>query len=379
MPQKQNPTDPAPAKKSVRIQRNNLENFCAALFTALNIPLEEAVDSARILVAADARGIPSHGVAHLTRYARGIEAGRIKGGIKPVVLRETPVSRVLDAGGAMGMSLCRASMDWVIETARNSGVGICSIRNSNHFGIAGFYTEMAARADMIGMAFSNTAALGVPTNARNAFFGTNPIAFAAPGENGDLFSLDMATTTVTRGRIEIAEREGKKIPRGWAVGKDGKATDDPVSLLEDMLYLRGGGLLPLGGEGTVSGGYKGYGLAVMVDILCALTSGGTFGAEVRDSPETSARVCHFLLALRIDLFRDPAEFKKDLSRMLTALSSATPAEGADRVYYAGLKSRETEQECARLGVPVAANVWETLKETARRLGVSIPEGTLHEL
>ncbi|MDR2313629.1 MAG: Ldh family oxidoreductase [Spirochaetaceae bacterium] len=361
--------DPAPGGK-FRIPRQKLEDFCTRIFAALGIPPVEAEDSAKILVAADARGIPSHGVAHLSRYIRGIEAGLIKGGIRHEVLRETPISRVLDAGGAMGMSLSRAAMDWVIDAARKHGVGLCSIRNSNHFGIAGYYTEMAARADMIGMAFSNTAALGVPTNARTAFFGTNPIAFAAPAENGALFSLDMATTTVTRGRIEIAEREGRKIPPGWAVGVDGKLTTDPASLLEDMLYLRGGGLLPLGGEGTALGGYKGYGLAVMVDILCALTSGGIFGSAVRDSQTTSARVCHFFLALKLDLFRDPAEFKRDLSALLSALSALPAAEGADRVYYAGLKSRETEAECERLGVPVAPEVWAELEENARRLGVA---------
>jgi LDH2 family malate/lactate/ureidoglycolate dehydrogenase len=335
----------------------------------LGIPEDEALDSSRILVAADARGIPSHGAAHLTRYTRGIKAGLIKGGITPTVLRETAISRVLDAEGAMGMSLSRKSMDWAIETARKNGIGICSIRNSNHFGIAGYYTEMAARADMIGMAFSNTAALGVPTNARDAFFGTNPVAFAAPACDGRIFSLDMATTTVTRGRVEIAEREGKKIPPGWAVGKNGKTTDDPVSLLEDMLYLRGGGLLPLGGEGA---GYKGYGLAVMVDILCSITSGGSFGSEVRDSAVTSARVCHFFMAMRLDLFRDPGDFKRDLDRMLIALSSLPPAEGADRVYYAGLKSRETEAENKRLGIPLKAGVWETIKAAAEELGVEVP-------
>jgi LDH2 family malate/lactate/ureidoglycolate dehydrogenase len=371
MPRRTESADPAPGGK-FRIPRRELENFCSSIFAALGIPPVEAEDSAKILVAADARGIPSHGVAHLSRYIRGIEAGLIKGGINPTVLRETQISRVLDAGGAMGMSLSRAAMEWVIGAARKHGVGLCSIRNSNHFGIAGYYTEMAARADMIGMAFSNTAALGVPTNARNAFFGTNPIAFAAPAKDGVLFSLDMATTTVTRGRIEIAEREGRKIPSGWAVGVDGKVTTDPANLLEDMLYLRGGGLLPLGGEGTALGGYKGYGLAVMVDILCALTSGGIFGDAVRDSKTTSARVCHFFLALKLDLFRDPAEFKEDLSALLNALSTLPPAEGAERVYYAGLKSRENEAECEQLGVPVAPEVWRDLEENARRLGVAVP-------
>jgi LDH2 family malate/lactate/ureidoglycolate dehydrogenase len=273
----------------------------------------------------------------------------------------------------MGMSLSRKAMDWVIETARKQGMAVCSVRNSNHFGIAGYYSEMAARQDMIGIALTNTAALGVPTFARTPMFGTNPIAFAAPAGDGRLFSLDMATTTVTRGAVEICEREGRKIPPGWAVGADGRTTGDPAHLLEDMLYLRGGGLLPLGGEGAASGGYKGYGLAVMVDILTALTSGGTFGADVRDSAVTSARVCHFFMALRLDLFREPADFRQDMSRMLDTLAALTPAEGQERVYYAGLKGRENEERCNREGVPVTKGVWNSIRASAQALGVPAPE------
>jgi LDH2 family malate/lactate/ureidoglycolate dehydrogenase len=357
----------------IRISRPELEGCVAHILEALGIPREEAEDSAYILVTADARGIPSHGVAHLSRYITGIQAGLIQGGVTPAVLRETPISRVLDARGGMGMSVSRKAMEWAIETARKQGIGVCSIRNSNHFGIAGFYSEMAARQDMLGIALTNTAALGVPTFARTPMFGTNPIAFAAPATDGCLFSLDMATTTVTRGAIEICEREGEEIPSGWAVGADGRRITDPVRLLEDMLYLRGGGLLPLGGEGAATGGYKGYGLAVMVDILTAVTSGGTFGAEVRDSAITSARVCHFFMALRIDLFRDPEDFKREMTRMLDALAALTPAEGRERVYYAGLKSREAEERNNRQGVPVTKGVWETIKAAARSLGVAVPQ------
>ncbi|MDR2402732.1 MAG: Ldh family oxidoreductase [Spirochaetaceae bacterium] len=355
------------------IPRRDLEGLVSRIFQALGIPQEEADDSACILTAADARGIPSHGLGRINRYAQGIRAGLIRGNVEPRVLRETPLSRILDAEGGMGLSLSKKSMEWVIATARERGIGVCSIRNSNHFGIAGYYTEMAARQDMIGIAMTNTAALGVPTFARDAAFGTNPIAFAAPGLDGKLFSLDMATTTVTRGHVEICEREGRKIPPGWAVGKDGRSTDDPVSLLEDMLYLRGGGLLPLGGEGAASGGYKGYGLAVMVDILTALTSGGTYGTAVRDSAITSARVCHFFMALRIDIFRDPGDFKRDMADMLDKLTALPPAEGAERVYYAGLRSREAEERSNTLGVPLSGMVWETIKSTARELQVPVPE------
>jgi LDH2 family malate/lactate/ureidoglycolate dehydrogenase len=354
------------------IERAALEKMCAGIFTALGIPEDEAADSARILVAADARGIQSHGTARIKRYADGIKLGLIRGGVKPTVLHETPVSLALDAEGGMGLSLSKHSMENVIVRAKKNGFGACSIRNSNHFGIAGFYAEMAAREDMIGIAMTNTAALGVPTFARKAMFGTNPIAFAAPGLDGKMFSLDMATTTVTRGKVEVYEREGKKLPPGWAVDARGLGTGDPVSLLEDMLYQRGGGLLPLGGEGEDFGGYKGYGLAVMVDILTALCSGGVFGAAVKDSEQSSARVCHFFMALRLDLFRPPEDFKRDMSRMLEDLENLPPAEGAARVYYAGLKEREAEAESARRGVPLAEGVWETLKQTAEDLGLTAP-------
>jgi LDH2 family malate/lactate/ureidoglycolate dehydrogenase len=353
----------------VFVPRSDLETLCSGIFQALGIPKGEADDSAHILVAADARGIASHGVGRIRRYADGIKAGLLKGGVKPTTLRETPLSFTLDAEGAMGLSLAKEAMQKVIAIAKERGVGVCSIRNSNHFGIAGFYTEMAAKQDMLGFAMTNTAALGVPTNARKSMFGTNPIAFAAPGLDGRMFSLDMATTTVTRGFVEVYQREGRTLPPGVAVGVDGLPTADPVSFLEDTLHLRGGGLLPLGGE---TGGYKGYGLAVMVDILTALTSGGVFGEAVRDSEITSARVCHFLMAMRLDLFRSPEDFKRDMSRMLDALAALPPVAGVDRVYYAGLKEQESEALSAVRGVPLSQTVWDALKAVACELGVPTP-------
>ncbi|MDR2535631.1 MAG: Ldh family oxidoreductase [Treponema sp.] len=356
----------------VFVARSDLENLCSTLFQVLGIPKNEADDSAHILVAADARGIASHGVGRIRRYANGIKAGLLKGGIAPALLHKTPLSFVVDAEGAMGLSLSKESMEKVIAIAKEYGIGVCSIRNSNHFGIAGFYAEMAAKQDMIGIAMTNTAALGVPTFARKAMFGTNPIAFAAPGLDGKMFSLDMATTTVTRGKVEVYEREGQTLPPGLAVGVNGLSTRDPIAFLDDTLHLRGGGLLPLGGEGEHQGGYKGYGLAVMVDILTALTSGGAFGEAVKDSEITSARVCHFLMALRLDIFRPSEDFKRDMSRMLDALTSLTPIEGVDRIYYAGLKEHEAEAQAAVKGVPLSPAVWDALKTIADELGVPIP-------
>ena len=272
-----------------RIDRKALEQFCTDVFVKLGLPYEEARDSSEILVSADARGIASHGVGRLWRYSNGIKKGIMSGNVQPTVLRETPISLVLDANGAMGMSLSKKTMVRIIEKARISGAAFASIRNSNHYGIAGYYSEMAAREDMIGICMTNTAALGVPTFGRAAMFGTNPIAVSVPAHQERMFTLDMSTTAVTRGKIEVYEREGKVLPMGWAVDTTGAVTGDAGKLLDDMLYQRGGGLLPLGGAGEQFGGHKGYALAVMVDIMTAITSGGVFGKSVMDSEATSAR------------------------------------------------------------------------------------------
>ena len=356
---------------TVKVKQELLVELCAKVFIALGLPKEDAWDSAEILSAADARGIQSHGTARLRRYAEGLKAGVMKGDIKARIVHETPISMLLDAQGAMGLSLCKRTMKRIIEKAKENGIAVCSIRDSNHFGIAAYYTEMAAREDMIGIAMTNTAALGVPTFAREAAFGTNPIAFAAPALDGKIFSLDMSTTTVTRGKVEVYERQGKQLPPGWAVGTDGLVTTDPVSLLDDMLHLRGGGLLPLGGEGDMAGGYKGYGLGVMVDILCAIASGGTFGRAVRDTELTSARVCHFFLAMRLDIFRPAAEFKKDLSTLLDDLNSLKPIEGVKKVYYAGQREMELMEESRINGITLEENVWNDIRALAEEYGIIV--------
>jgi LDH2 family malate/lactate/ureidoglycolate dehydrogenase len=356
----------------VRIERKRLEAFCAAVFSACGVPDDKAACQAAVLVAADARGIPSHGLARLRRYVDGLATGQMLGMAEPLVLRESPISLLVDARGGLGAPASAGTMKSVIEKARSSGMAFASVRNSNHFGIAGYYAMMVLSQDMIGLAMTNTAALGVPTFARQVMFGTNPIAFAAPAGRERAFVLDMATTVVTRGKIETYGRLGKKLPSGWAVDERGSTASDPTSLLENMQRRAGGGIVPLGGESEALGGHKGYGLAVMVDILTGLISGGGFGPEVFDTDRSSARVSHCFAAMRIDLFQEPKAFKADMDRYLAALRSCTPAEGADRVYYAGLKEAEAEDEAARIGVPVEAGVFRSLKEIAGILRVEAP-------
>jgi LDH2 family malate/lactate/ureidoglycolate dehydrogenase len=263
-------------------------------------------------------------------------------------------------------------MRTAIQKAGQSGAAFACVRDSNHFGIAGYYAMMAMQEDMLGLAMTNTAALGVPTFGRQVMFGTNPIAFAAPADKERGFVLDMATTVVTRGKIEVYDRMEKPLPSGWAVDKTGQPALDAHSLLEDMWGRVGGGIMPLGGDGELFSGYKGFGLAVMVDILCAVLCGAPFGPGVADTETSSGRVSHFFGAIRIDAFRDPAAFRQDMDRMLQQLRDTPRAEGAERVYYAGLKEFEAEAESKRRGITLLRKTYDQLQEIAQEQGVTPP-------
>lgn len=357
---------------TVRIERKELTAFVDEVFRRLALSGEDARDAAEVLVAADARGIPSHGVGRLWRYVNGLKSGLMRPDAKPETTMETPTSLVVNANGAMGAPVSVRTMQRVIAKAASTGAAFASVRESNHFGIAGYYAMLALPHDMVGIAMTNTAALGVPTFGRQVMFGTNPLAFAAPAQREGAFVLDMSTTVVTRGKIEVCDREEKPLPLGWAVDKTGHPATGAAAILADMQDRRGGGILPLGGEGEVFGGHKGYGLAVMVDILCAALSGASMGPGVFDTATSSARVSHFFGAIRIASFRDPAGFRADMDRMLADLRATPVAEGAERVYFAGLKEIEEEASCSRIGVPVSAKTYASLCEIGREAGLKPP-------
>jgi LDH2 family malate/lactate/ureidoglycolate dehydrogenase len=359
--------------RQVRVRRTDLVSFCQSIFEKLGLPEDDAHAAADVLVAADAREIPSHGIARLWRYVNGLKNGVMIPDAPIEVVVETPTSLVIDAHGAMGASVSVRTMEQIIAKARTSGAAFATIRDSNHFGIAGYYAMMAMRADMLGLAMTNTAALGVPTFGRQVMFGTNPIAFAAPAEKERGFVLDMATTVVTRGKIEVYDRLGKPLPSGWAVDKTGRPATDARAILDDMFHRAGGGIMPLGGDGELFGGHKGYGLAIMVDILCAVLCGAPFGPAIADTATSSGRVSHFLGAIRIDTFRDAAQFRQDMDRFLRALRNCPPAEGAERVYFAGQKEFEAEEKSRQLGVPVLAKTYDQISEIGREYDVTAPQ------
>jgi L-2-hydroxycarboxylate dehydrogenase (NAD+) len=356
----------------IRIKRESLEAFCQQVFQRLDLSEYDARMAAAVLVAADARGIPSHGVARLWRYVNGLKTGLMLPDAPVEVLMDTPSSIVIHAHGAMGAPVSVKAMESVINKAKTNGAAFGSVRDSNHFGIAGYYAMMALDKDMLGIAMTNTAALGVPTFGRQVMYGTNPLAFAAPADEERAFVLDTSTTVVSRGKIEVYDRLGKELPMGWAVDKTGHPARDARAILDDMFHRVGGGILPLGGAGEEFGGHKGYGLAIMVDILCAVLCGAPFGPDLSDTETSSARVSHFFGAIRIDTFRNPQEFRCDMDRMLRDLRNCPPAEGAERVYFAGQKEFEKEAECLRIGVPLLKETYDQICTTGNEHGVDSP-------
>ncbi len=355
----------------VRLPRNLLEQFCWRVFETLGLSREDAWLAAEVLVAADARGIPSHGVARLSRYVHGLSVGLMLPDAQPEVLHETPSSIVVHAHGAMGAPVSVRTMRSVIQKASIGGSAFGSVRDSNHFGIAGYYAMMALEQGMLGIAMTNTAALGVPTFGRLPMFGTNPLAFAAPADEEGSFVLDMSTTVVTRGKLEVYDRAGATLPEGWAVDDLGHSGTDPRQILHNLTHHAGGGILPLGGLGETFGGHKGYGLSVMVDILCGVLSGAAYGPAISDTPGSSARVSHFFGAIQIDAFRDPCEFRRDMDLLLRSLRMTPPADGQERVYVAGQKEREHEAACSRDGVPIARAVYNDLVRIGGSYGVDL--------
>lgn len=350
----------------VRTDAADEHRFIREVLACVDVPAREAHDVADVLLAADLRGIESHGIARLRHfYVDRIRRGAIDPAGPLTVLRETPTTLALDGGNALGHPNGKRAMERTIAKALESGLCFTTVRNSNHYGIAGYYAMMALERDLIGISSTDSVHYGVPTFGREKRLGTNPFAFAIPAGEEPPFVLDFATTTVTFGKIEVYARMGKPLLPGWAVDAGGRPTLDPAAAAP------AGALTPLGGFGTDGGGHKGYGLGALCEILCGVLAGGAFGAalSVSDAQAHGGHVGHFFAALRIDMLRDVAEFKADLDRELRAFKQSTAAPGCDRVRVAGEPERENELAFARDGVPHLPKVWEVVDGLAAELGV----------
>jgi len=350
--------------KTLAYKVDDLKDYIVRFFSKLGVPRPDAEIAARVLVMADLRGVDSHGIIRLHSY---YGSRILKGTVNPLspitVINETSTTLALDGGSGLGMVVGQAAMSRCIEKAEQNGLAMVTVRNSNHYGIAGYYAMLALPHNMIGLSFTNAQPLVAPTYGRTAMLGTNPIALAAPAEKERPFVLDMATSIVPIGRVTVYEKEGREVPLGWGIDSSGQVTINPTAI------IKGGALMPLGGTDLMRG-YKGYGLAMLVDIFSGVLSGAAFGNNVGHPGQTKgANVGHFFAAVKIEAFRPITEFKTDLDALIHQMKDAPKATGQERIFIPGEKEFELTERYEKEGVPVIEEVVKSLKEAGHNIGV----------
>lgn len=333
----------------------------------------DAETAAISLLSADLRGVDSHGVARLSGYVRLWEVKRINAKPRVKFICETPSTGTIDGDAGLGLVVAPYAMKAAIEKAKKVGTGWISVKNSNHFGIAGLHAMMALQNDMIGIAMTNASALVAPTFSVERMLGTNPIAVAIPAGNEPAFVADFATTTAANGKLEMLQRKNAEMPIGWAQTKTGEPSTDPHALKD------GGSLLPLGGD-REHGSHKGFALGAVVDIFSAVLSGANYGPWVPPFPAyipmpenmPGEGIGHFFGAMRIDAFRSAAEFKQHMDNWIQRFRRAKTVKGEKRVFIPGDIEREMEEIRMKDGIPLLKPVIDDLNSLAVKFDQAPP-------
>ncbi len=350
-----------------------LESFMADVFRGLGLPDEDAAICADVLITSDKRGIDSHGIGRL----KPIYYDRIKQGIvEPVtrfeVVREGPTTAVIDGHNGMGHVIGKRAMQMAIDKARQFGMGMVAVRNSSHYGIAGYYALMAVDQGMIGITGTNARPSIAPTFGVENMLGTNPLTFGIPSDEAFPFVLDCATSVTQRGKIEVYDREGRDIPPGWVIDENGNTRTDTHQILEDLVKGTAA-LTPLGGLGEDHGGYKGYGYTTVVEILSAALQGGWFLKALTGFDAAGQRrpyqLGHFFIAINVEAFTELDAFKKTTGDILRELRASKKAPGQDYIYTAGEKEYLAWLERKDKGVPVNAVLQREIIQMRDELGL----------
>ena len=345
-----------------RVDAKKLTDFTIRAFQKVGVPQEDAQITARILVATDLRGVDTHGIAHLAGYVRGVKGGRINRKPNVKVFSQAPATATMDGDQGLGFVVGHHAMMEAIHRAEKTGAGFITVRNSTHFGAGAPYAMIALEHDMVGIAMTSTGLGVVAPGSVKPAVGTNPLAVAVPAGKKPPFVLDMATSVVAGSKVELARREGSSIPEGWAIDKEGKPITDPAK----YKVSSEGGLLPLGGTPAL-GAYKGFGLGVLVEILCGVLSGSS--AIILKKPPEMAYCEHFFGALRIDSFLPVENFKKSMDEMIEAFEALPTLPGARKIYAAGGYEAEIEKDRKANGIPLHFKVVEGLQELAKELDI----------
>lgn len=346
---------------------NKLRELSVLVFEKNGYSREDAETIVDVLLKADLMGIESHGVQRLTLYPFGISIGRIKVDAVPEVVKETPLSAVIDAHDGMGQIAGVKAMKMAIAKAKEHGMGFTVVRNSNHYGIAGYYSLMAAEEGLVGMSMTNTQALVVPTFGQKPILGTNPIAFTVPAKPYP-FHLDMSTSVVTAGKMEVYAKIEKPCPEGWLVDENGAVSTNAGVFVKNRGTGRGG-LVPVGGAGELYSGHKGYGMSMLVEIMTGIFAGGVTSFGVRAVPEKEL-CCHMFWAMDPAMFNDdPQQIFDQLSDFMQLLRDSEKAEGHDRIYTHGEKEFCNMEKVMKNGVAMNDATYDEIVKLAESLGI----------
>jgi len=351
---------------------DTMERFMVDVFRGLGVPEDDAGICADVLITSDKRGIDSHGVNRL----KPIYYDRIKAGIQsPVtrfeVIKEGPATAVVDGHDGMGQVIAKRAMEMAMEKARKFGLGMVAVRNSTHYGIAGYYPLMAVEQGMIGITGTNARPSIAPTFGVENMLGTNPLTFGIPSDEEFPFVLDCATSITQRGKIEAYDRLGKDIPEGWVIDELGRTRTDTHQVLDDLIK-GSAALTPLGGVGEENAGYKGYGYATVVEILSAALQGGSFLkmlSGIENGKKVPYHLGHFFIAIDVSAFTELDSFKHTTGEILRDLRASKKMPGQNRIYTAGEKEYCTWLERKDVGVPINKALQKELLQMRDELGL----------
>ncbi|HOJ14517.1 MAG TPA: Ldh family oxidoreductase [Deltaproteobacteria bacterium] len=356
---------------TVYVDHRELRRFMREGFVAMGVPSDEADICADVLIESDLRGIKSHGIGRFKMYIDRMKDGIISPVCTMRIVSETENTAVVDGGDSLGHVVAKRAMQLAIDKAEKHHVGMVAVRNSTHFGICGYYPSMAVERDMVGLAFSNARPSVAPTFGVEPVLGTNPISFGAPSDEVYPFLLDIATSTTQRGKIEVYALEGSPTPKGLTIDIHGNQPTDSKALLK--MFVDGtASLLPLGGAGEELGGHKGYGLGVMVEILCAAFCGGAFGKALsgfEDGRPAPHRLGHFFAAINIASFVPVGVFKAITGSIMREIRASAKAPGHDRIFIAGEKEFEMVERRKKEGVPIPRPLQEIMIQLKHELGL----------
>ena len=358
--------EPTQQPGSQHVSAERIKAQIVSLLDAWGMDADLVRDTAHVMTDTDLSGVDSHGISMLMDYNQSRLSGKLNLHAKPHVVRQTPVTAVVDADAGLGHPAALMGMNLAIERARSMGVGMVVVRNSHHFGAAGYYARMASEQGLLGLVTSATRTINtVPTRARVPILGTNPIAFSAPAGRNRAFSLDMATSSSASNKVKVYELRGNRVPAGWVLDEKAQTVTDPTQAM-DILFRRpkhiGGGLTPLGGTAEMAS-HKGYGLAMMVHILAGTLSGSSF-SPIRartQRPQDPDNLGHFFCAIDPDCFRDEGEFEADLDDVIDLLHGAEPADPALPVLVHGDPEAQARERRLREGVPLASTLIEKIR------------------